>query len=155
MADVLKMTTGFGLFSSSSKVKIYFFLLLTPNLSYFNSFKLAYKIWFLAFSSPSSRSPKFVLPCSKKFWCMFPWSQKYFLMFPKIPITFQFLMVGHFHTFFLNKTPVSYPWRMPHYLTFISRNFCCVCKSSEDITCLSVISSWSRISYSFLSSKIS
>ena len=42
--SILKMTTGFGLFSSLSKVKIDFFLLFIPNLSYFNSFKLPYKI---------------------------------------------------------------------------------------------------------------
>ena len=46
------MTTGFGLFSSLSKVKIYFFLLFTSNLSYFNSFKLPYKIRLLGFRSP-------------------------------------------------------------------------------------------------------
>ena len=34
--SILKMTSGFGLFSSLSKVKIYFFLLFTSNLSYFN-----------------------------------------------------------------------------------------------------------------------
>ena len=50
--SILKMTTGFGLFSSLSKVKIYFFLLFTSNLSYFNSFKLPYKIGLLAFRSP-------------------------------------------------------------------------------------------------------
>ena len=50
--SILKMTTGFGLFSSLSKVKIYFFLLFTSNLSYFNSFKLPYKIRLLAFRSP-------------------------------------------------------------------------------------------------------
>ena len=49
---ILKMTTGFGPFSSLSKVKIYFFLLLTSNLSYFNSFKLPQKIRLLAFRSP-------------------------------------------------------------------------------------------------------
>ena len=37
--SILKMTTGFGLFSSLSKVKIYFFLLFTSNLSHFSSFK--------------------------------------------------------------------------------------------------------------------
>ena len=50
--SILKMTTGFGLFSSLPKVKIYFFLLFTSNLSYFNSFKLPYKIRLLAFRSP-------------------------------------------------------------------------------------------------------
>lgn len=50
--SILKMTTGFGLFSSLSKVKIYFFLLFTSNLSYFNSFKLPYKIRLLGFRSP-------------------------------------------------------------------------------------------------------
>ena len=50
--SILKMTMGFGLFSSLSKVKIYFFLLFTSNLSYFNSFKLPYKIRLLAFRSP-------------------------------------------------------------------------------------------------------
>ena len=50
--SILKMTTGFGLFSSLSKVKIYFFLLFTTILSYFNSFKLPYKIRLLAFRSP-------------------------------------------------------------------------------------------------------
>ena len=50
--SILKMTTGFGLFSSLSKVKIYFFLLFTLNISYFNSFKLPYKIGLLAFRSP-------------------------------------------------------------------------------------------------------
>ena len=49
--SILKMTTGFGLFSSFSKGKIYFFLLFTSNLSYFDSFKLPYKIP-LAFRSP-------------------------------------------------------------------------------------------------------
>ena len=48
----LKMTTGFGLFLSLSKVKIYFFLLFTSNLSCFNSFKLPYKIRLLGFRSP-------------------------------------------------------------------------------------------------------
>ena len=48
------MTTGFGLFSSPSKVKIYFFLLSTSNLSYFNSFKLPHKIRLLGFRSPLS-----------------------------------------------------------------------------------------------------
>ena len=47
--SILKMTTGFGLFSSLSKVKIYFFLLFTSNLSYFNSFKLPYKMRLLGF----------------------------------------------------------------------------------------------------------
>ena len=46
--SILKMTTGFGLFSSLSKVKIYFFLLFTSNLSYFNNCKLPYKIRLLA-----------------------------------------------------------------------------------------------------------
>ena len=50
--SILKMTTGFGLFSQLSKVKIYFFLLFTSNLSYFNSFKLPYKIRLLGFPSP-------------------------------------------------------------------------------------------------------
>ena len=50
--SILKMTTGFGLFSSLSKVKIYFFLLFASNLSYFNSFKLPYKIRLLGFRSP-------------------------------------------------------------------------------------------------------
>ena len=50
--SILKMTTGFGLFSSLSKVKIYFFLLFTSNLSYFNSFKLPCKIRLLGFPSP-------------------------------------------------------------------------------------------------------
>ena len=50
--SILKMTTGFGLFSTLSKVKIYFFLLFTSNLSYFNSFKLPYKIRLLGFRSP-------------------------------------------------------------------------------------------------------
>ena len=50
--SILKMTTGFGLFSSLSKVKVYFFLLFTSNLSYFNSFKLPYKIRLLGFCSP-------------------------------------------------------------------------------------------------------
>ena len=50
--SILKMTTGFGLFSSLSKVKIYFFLLFTSNLSYFNSFKLPYKLRLLGFRSP-------------------------------------------------------------------------------------------------------
>ena len=48
----MKTTTGFGLFSSLSKVKIYFFLLFTSNLSYFNSFKLPHKIRLLGFRSP-------------------------------------------------------------------------------------------------------
>ena len=54
MADVQfrKMTTDFELFSSLSKGKIYFFLLFTSNLSYFNSFKLPHKIRLLAFRSP-------------------------------------------------------------------------------------------------------
>ena len=46
------MTTDFELFSSLSKGKIYFFLLFTSNLSYFNSFKLPYRIRLLAFRSP-------------------------------------------------------------------------------------------------------
>ena len=50
--SILKMTTGFGLFSSLPKVKIYFFLLFTSNVSYFNSFKLPYKIRLLGFHSP-------------------------------------------------------------------------------------------------------
>ena len=50
--SILKMTAGFGLFSTLSKVKIYFFLLFTSNLSYFNSFKLPYKIRLLGFRSP-------------------------------------------------------------------------------------------------------
>ena len=50
--SILKMTMGFGFFSSLSKVKIYFFLLFTSNLSYFNSFKLLYKIRLLGFRSP-------------------------------------------------------------------------------------------------------
>ena len=45
-------TFNFKLFSSLSKVKIYFFLLFTSNLSYFNSFKLPYKIRLLGFRSP-------------------------------------------------------------------------------------------------------
>ena len=48
--SILKM--GFGLFSTLSKVKIYFFLLFTSNLSYFNSFKFPYKIRLLGFGSP-------------------------------------------------------------------------------------------------------
>ena len=47
--SILKMTTAFGLFSSLSKGKIYFFLLFTSDLSYLNSFKLPYKIRLLAF----------------------------------------------------------------------------------------------------------
>ena len=54
--SILKMTTGFGLFSSLSKVKIYFFLLFTSNLSYFNSVKLPYKIRLLGFRSALSLS---------------------------------------------------------------------------------------------------
>ena len=50
--SILKMTTAFGLFSSLSKDKIYFFLLFTSNLSYLNSFKLPCKIRLLAFRSP-------------------------------------------------------------------------------------------------------
>ena len=50
--SILKMTPGFGLFSSLSKVKIYFFLLFTSNLSYSNSFKLPHKIQLLGFCSP-------------------------------------------------------------------------------------------------------
>ena len=50
--SILKMTTAFGLFSSLSKGKIYFFLLFTSNISYLNSFKLPYKIRLLAFRSP-------------------------------------------------------------------------------------------------------
>ena len=50
--SILKMTAGFGLFSTLTKVKIYFFLLFTSNLSYFNSFKLPYKIRLLGFRSP-------------------------------------------------------------------------------------------------------
>ena len=53
--SILKMNAGFGLFSSHSKVKIYCFLLFNSNLSYFNSFKLPYKIRLLAFRSPLSR----------------------------------------------------------------------------------------------------
>ena len=52
-----EMTTGFGLFSSLSKGKMYFFLLFTSNLSYFNTFKLPYKIRLLAFRSPLTRQP--------------------------------------------------------------------------------------------------
>ena len=48
---ILKMTTGFGLFSTLSKVKIYFFLLFTSNVSFFNSFKFPYKIQLLGFRS--------------------------------------------------------------------------------------------------------
>ena len=61
--SILKMTTGFGLFSSLSKVKIYFFLLFTSNLSYFNSFKLPYKIRLLSFRSPlkNARNGKNIL----------------------------------------------------------------------------------------------
>ena len=50
--SILKMTTSFGLFSTLLKVKIYFFLLFTSNLSYFNSFKLPCKIRLLGFLSP-------------------------------------------------------------------------------------------------------
>ena len=50
--SILKITTGFGLFLSLSKVKIYFVLLFTSYLSYFNSFKFPYKIRLLAFHSP-------------------------------------------------------------------------------------------------------
>ena len=49
--SILKMTTGFGLFSLLSKVN-FFFLLFTSNLSYFKSFKLPYKIRLLGFRSP-------------------------------------------------------------------------------------------------------
>ena len=52
---ILKMTTGFGVFFVTSKVKIYFFLLFASNLSYFNSFKLPYKIRLLGFRSPLKR----------------------------------------------------------------------------------------------------
>ena len=52
--SLLKMTTGFGLFSSLSKVKIYFFLHFTSNLSYFNSFNRPYKIRLPDFRSPLS-----------------------------------------------------------------------------------------------------
>ena len=50
--SILKMTTGFGLFSPLSKVKIDFFFHFTSNLSYFNSFKLPYKVRLLGFRSP-------------------------------------------------------------------------------------------------------
>ena len=50
--SILKMTTGFGLFSSLSRVKIYFLLLFTSNLSYLNSLKLPYKIGLPGFRSP-------------------------------------------------------------------------------------------------------
>ena len=56
--SILKMTMGFGLFSSLSKVKMHFFLLFTSNLSYFNtqcSFKLPYKIRLLGFRSPLTK----------------------------------------------------------------------------------------------------
>ena len=53
--SILKMTMGFGLFSSLAKVKIYFFLLFTSNLNYVNSFKLPHKIRLLAFRSPLMR----------------------------------------------------------------------------------------------------
>ena len=56
--SILKMTRGFGLFSSLSKVKIYFFLLFISNLCYFNSFKLPYKIRLLGFRSPLTLSLK-------------------------------------------------------------------------------------------------
>ena len=59
--SILKMTTAFGLSSSLSKVKIYFFLLFTSNLSYFNSFELPH-------TSPS-------LPFSFKPWFFQPRSQ--------------------------------------------------------------------------------
>ena len=59
--SIFKMTMGFGLFSSLSKVKMYFFLLFTSNLSYFNSFKLRYKIRLLAFRSPLTESVVFSL----------------------------------------------------------------------------------------------
>ena len=49
------LVTDFGLFSSLSKGKIYFFLLFTTNLSYFNSFKLPHKIGFLASRPPLRR----------------------------------------------------------------------------------------------------
>ena len=55
---ILKMTTGFRLFSSLSKVKFYFFWLFTSNLSHFNSFKLPYKIRLLSFRSPLNKSRK-------------------------------------------------------------------------------------------------
>ena len=59
--SILKMTTGFGLFSSLSRVKIYSFLLFTSNLSYLNSFKLPYKIQLLGFRSPLKLLTK--IPC--------------------------------------------------------------------------------------------
>ena len=55
LRSILKMTTGFGLFSLPSKVKVYFSLLFTSNLSYFKSFKLPNKIRLLAFRSPLSQ----------------------------------------------------------------------------------------------------
>ena len=61
--SILKMTTGFWLFSSLSKVKIYFFLLFTSNLSYFNSFKLPYKIQLLGFHSSLKTVMKFCDLC--------------------------------------------------------------------------------------------
>ena len=59
--SILKMTTGFRLFSSLSKVKIYFFLVFTSNLSYFNSFELRYKIQLLAFRFPLTEPAVFSL----------------------------------------------------------------------------------------------
>ena len=56
LRSILKMTTGFGLFSLLSKVKVYFSLLFTSNLSYFNSFKLPNEIQLLAFRSPLSQA---------------------------------------------------------------------------------------------------
>ena len=65
--SILKMTTSFGLFSSLSKVKIYFFLLFSSNLSYFNSCKLPYKIRLLGFRSPLAGCfPFFVTVFSKR-----------------------------------------------------------------------------------------
>ena len=55
-----KMTTDFELFSSLSKGIIYFFLLFTSNLSYFNSVKLPYKIRLLAFRSPLKATSLFL-----------------------------------------------------------------------------------------------
>ena len=57
--SILKMTTGFGLFSSLSKVKIHFFLLFVSNLSYFNCFKLPCKIRLLGLRSPLTKITQF------------------------------------------------------------------------------------------------
>ena len=95
--SIWKMTTGFGLFSSLSKVKIYFFLLFTSNLSYFNSFNwLPYKIRLLGFRSALSYARR----CSDAdLFCVFAHGfsiRKKDCSKSRLPIDFCSLFVIHF-----------------------------------------------------------